>query len=229
MAVGIARRLAFLGAVVAAITVATFVAGKVAVHVADNSDRHVADNKTTSELAALYEEGPEHSARQAICGFCRLANGDRFARHRSRPELAVRMDIRIPERGMAVAMSLRRNSDPSLPASHTITITFELPPDFSDGGIADVVGLLMKEFEQARGMPLGRRVAKVSSGVFLVGLADADRQRNLQMLKDLGWFSDMPRFFRHNPQRTAAALFSAVYRQGRPSSAPSSVAFACLG
>ena len=53
MAVGIARRLAFLGAVVAAITVATFVAGKVAVHVADDSDRHVADNKTTSELAAL--------------------------------------------------------------------------------------------------------------------------------------------------------------------------------
>jgi hypothetical protein len=194
MAVGIARRLALLGAGVAAIAVATFAVGKVAVHVADDSDRHVADNKTTPEPAALYEEDPnipqgKRFAGSAVWRTETVSPGTGLA-----PELAVRMDIRIPERGMAVAMSLRRNSDPSLPASHTMTITFELPPDFSDGGIADVVGLLMKESEQARGMPLGRRLAKVSSGVFLVGLADADRQRNLQMLKDLGWF-DMPIYY----------------------------------
>ena len=194
MAIGIARRLAFLGAGAAVIAAATFVGGKVMVHVAGDFDRHVADNKTTSELAALYEEDPNIAQGKRFAGSAvwrteTVSPGTGLA-----PELAVRMDIRIPERGMAVAMSLRRNSDPSLPASHTITITFELPPDFSDGGIADVVGLLMKESEQARGMPLGRRVAKVSSGVFLVGLADADRQRNLQMLKDLGWF-DMPIYY----------------------------------
>jgi hypothetical protein len=54
--------------------------------------------------------------------------------------------------------------------------------------------MLMKESEQARGVPLARRVAKVSGGIFIVGLADADRQRNLQMLQDLGWF-DMPIYY----------------------------------
>jgi hypothetical protein len=95
---------------------------------------------------------------------------------------------------MAVAWSLRRNSDRSLPTSHTITITFDLPPDFSDGGVASVVGLIMKEGEQVRGTPLGSRAVKVSNGNFLVGLADADRQRNLQMLRDLGWF-DVPIYY----------------------------------
>ena len=52
----------------------------------------------------------------------------------------------------------------------------------------------MKESEQARGMPLVGLVVKVSSGNFLVGLSDADRQRNLQLLKELGWF-DMPIYY----------------------------------
>jgi len=194
MAIGIARRLALLGAGVAAIAVATFVGGKIAVHVADDSDRHMADNKTTSELAALYEEDPSNPQGKRFAGSAAWRTETVPPGPGLAPDLAVRVDIRIPERGMVVAMSLRRNSDPSLPASHTITITFDLPPDFSDGGVADVVGMLMKESEQARGIPLGRRVAKVRNGVFLVGLADADRQRNLQMLQDLGWF-DMPIYY----------------------------------
>jgi hypothetical protein len=191
MAVGIARRLAFLGAGAAAIAAATFVGGKVMVHLAGDSDRHVADNKTTSELAALYEEDPSNPQGKRFAGSAVWRTETVSPGFGLAPELAVRMDIRIPDRAMAVAMSLRRNSDPSLPASHTITITFDLPPDFSDGGVASIAGLLMKESEQARGMPLVGLAVKVSSGSFLVGLSDADRQRNLQMLKELGWF-DMP-------------------------------------
>jgi len=191
MAAGIARRLALLGAAAAAIPVATFVAGKVAVHVADDSDRHVADNKTTSELAALYEEDPSNPQGKRFAGSAAWRTETVPPGSGVAPELAVRVDIRIPGRDMAVVFSLRRNGDRSLPASHTIAITFDLPPDFSDGGIASVAGLLMKESEQARGMPLVGLAVKVSSGNFLVGLSDADRQRNLQMLKELGWF-DMP-------------------------------------
>jgi hypothetical protein len=191
MAVGIARRLALLGAGVAAITVATFVAGKVAVHVADDSDRHVADDKTTSELAALYEEDPSNPQGKRFAGSAVWRTETVPPGSGLVPELAVRVDIRIPGRDMAVVFSLRRNGDRSLPASHTIAITFDLPPDFSDGGIASVAGLLMKESEQARGMPLVGLAVKVSSGNFLVGLSNADQQRNLQMLKELGWF-DMP-------------------------------------
>jgi hypothetical protein len=109
------------------------------------------------------------------------------------PELAIRADIEIPERKMSVTWSLRRNTDPALPASHTIEIMFKLPPDFPGGGIANVPGVLMKETEQARGTPLAGLAVKVTNGYFLIGLSavDADVQRNVQLLKTRPWF-DIP-------------------------------------
>src|SRR5262249_31280048 len=69
-------------------------------------------------------------------------------------ELAVRADIEIPERKLRMTWSLRRNSDKALPASHTIEIMFTLPVHFPEGGIGNVPGVLMKQSEQARGVPL---------------------------------------------------------------------------
>ncbi len=109
------------------------------------------------------------------------------------PELAIRADVEIPERHMRMTWSLRRNTDKALPASHTIEIQFTLPADFSEGGIANVPGVLMKQDEQARGVPLAGIAVKVTNGYFLVGLSavDVDVQRNIQLLKDRDWF-DVP-------------------------------------
>jgi hypothetical protein len=109
------------------------------------------------------------------------------------PELQVRADVTVPERNMTVTWTLRRNTDQALPASHTIEIMFNLPADFPGGGIANVPGVLMKESEQARGVPLAGLAVKVTNGFFLIGLSavDADVQRNLQLLKDRPWF-DVP-------------------------------------
>ena len=72
-------------------------------------------------------------------------------------------------------------------------IHFTLPPDFPGGGVANVPGILMKSNEQARGTPLAGLAVKVTDGFFLVGLSnvDADRARNLQLLKERSWF-DVP-------------------------------------
>ena len=106
------------------------------------------------------------------------------------PELVVRADIAIPERHMNVTWSLRRNTDKALPASHTIEIMFNLPPDFPGGGISNVPGILMKDSEEVRGMPLAGLAVKVTNGFFLIGLnaAQDDMQRNLQLLKERSWF-----------------------------------------
>ncbi len=106
------------------------------------------------------------------------------------PELAIRGDIEIPERRMTVTWSMRRNTDKSLPASHTIEIMFNLPADFAAGGIANVPAIVMKQSEEARGSRLAARIAKVTNGFFLVGLsaADTDVQRDKQLLKDRPWF-----------------------------------------
>ena len=91
---------------------------------------------------------------------------------------------------MTVTWSLRRNTDKALPASHTIEVMFNLPADFPGGGIANVPGILMKDTEEVRGMPLAGLAVKVTNGFFLIGLnaADEEMQRNMQLLKDRGWF-----------------------------------------
>jgi hypothetical protein len=109
------------------------------------------------------------------------------------PELAVRADIEIPERKVRMTWSLRRNTDKALPASHTIEIMFTLPADFPEGGIGNVPGVLMKQNEQARGVPLAGLAVKVTNNYFLIGLSavEADQQRNVQLLKERDWF-DVP-------------------------------------
>jgi hypothetical protein len=109
------------------------------------------------------------------------------------PELAIRADIEIPERKLRMTWSLRRNTDKALPASHTIEIMFTLPADFPEGGINNVPGVLMKQNEQARGVPLAGLAVKVTNGYFLNGLSavDVDLQRNIQLLKERDWF-DIP-------------------------------------
>jgi hypothetical protein len=108
------------------------------------------------------------------------------------PDIGVRADIEIPERKIKMSLSVRRNADASLPASHTAELTFVLPPDFGTT-ISNVPGVLMKSNEQARGTPLAGLAVKVTDGFFLVGLSnvEADKARNLQLLKERSWF-DIP-------------------------------------
>jgi hypothetical protein len=140
------------------------------------------------------------------------------------PELQVRADITIPDRNMTVTWTLRRNTDQALPASHTIEIMFNLPPDFAGGGIANVPGVLMKESEQARGVPLAGLAVKVTNGFFLIGLSavDADVQRNLQLLKDRPWF-DIPIVY-NNGGRAILAM-----EKGPPGDRAFADAFAAWG
>jgi hypothetical protein len=139
-------------------------------------------------------------------------------------DLAVRADIDIPERKFKMTMSFRRNTDSSLPASHTAELTFILPQNFDGGGVGNVPGILMKSNEQARGTPLAGLAVKVTDGFFLVGLSnvDADRQRNLQLLKERSWF-DVPLVYT-NQRRAIIAI-----EKGAPGERAFGDAFAAWG
>lgn len=103
---------------------------------------------------------------------------------------AIRGDIVIPERNMTATFTIRRNTDKDLPASHTVSIVFTLPPDFVHGAIQEIRALLMKQTEPARGVQLAGLSVKVTNGFFLIGLSanEGDVQRNIQLLKERGWF-----------------------------------------
>jgi hypothetical protein len=139
-------------------------------------------------------------------------------------DIAVRADIEIPDRKFKMTMSFRRNTDTSLPASHTAELTFILPADFVGGGVSNVPGILMKSNEQARGTPLAGLAVKVTDGFFLVGLSnvEADRARNLQLLKERSWF-DVPLVYA-NQRRAIIAI-----EKGSPGERAFNDAFAAWG
>jgi hypothetical protein len=146
-----------------------------------------------AQKVVLYDEDPDDPQGKRYVGSAlwrteTVSPGPGLA-----PELAIRADVEIPERRLRMTWSLRRNTDKALPASHTIEIMFTIPADFAEGGIGNVPGVLMKQNEQARGVPLAGLAVKVTNGYFLVGLSavEIDVQRNVQLLKERDWF-DIP-------------------------------------
>jgi hypothetical protein len=116
----------------------------------------------------------------------------------------VRIDVDIPERKMQVVVTIRRNPDTSLPATHYIEIQFVGNDSF--GGVAQVPVMRMKNNEAAQGIPLAGISIRVMQGFFLIGLsaAETDRDRNLQVMKTLNWL-DIP--FIYNNGRRAVVTF----------------------
>lgn len=159
-----------------------------------------------AQRVVLYEEEPDDPQGKRFVGTVLWRTEMRPAAPGRPPELAVRGDVEIPERKMSVTMTFRRNTDASLPASHTIEIIFTLPTDTPSGGVQKVPGVLMKQAEQTRGVPLAGLAVPVTPGYFLIGLSslETDMQRNVQLLKERAWF-DIPIIYNNN-RRAILAL-----------------------
>jgi Protein of unknown function (DUF2939)/GYF domain 2 len=145
------------------------------------------------QKVVLYEENPNDPAGKRYAGTA-MWHTDLVPPFAGQPsELAVLADIEIPEQKMSVRWLLRPNEDKAVPASHIVEVVFTLPPDFPHDGITNVPGMLMKQSEMTRGVPLAALAVKVRPNFFLIGLSSvaADRARNVQLLRERGWF-DIP-------------------------------------
>jgi hypothetical protein len=177
-----------------------------------------------AQRVVLYDEDPGDPKGKQYVGSVIWRTEQVKAASGQKADIAVRADIDIPDRKFKMTMSFRRNTDTSLPASHTAELTFILPPDFAGGGVSNVPGILMKSNEQARGTPLAGLAVKVTDGFFLVGLSnvEADRTRNLQLLKERSWF-DVPLVY-VNQRRAIIAI-----EKGAPGERAFNDAFAAWG
>ena len=133
-----------------------------------------------AQRVVLYDEDPSDPKGKQYVGSVIWRTEQIKASAGQKADIAVRADVDIPDRKFKMTMSFRRNTDTSLPASHTAELTFILPPDFSGGGVGNVPGILMKSNEQARGTPLAGLAVKVTDGFFLVGLSNVDSDRAAQ-------------------------------------------------
>ncbi len=154
----------------------------------------------------LYEEDPAEAQKKRYVGSVIWQTETIPPAPGQTLELAVKAQLRIPERRISVTMSVRRNTDKALPASHTIEIIFNLPADFPLGGISNVPAILMRQGEHTRSTPLAGLTVKVKSGFFLYGVsaAESDMQRNMELLKERSWF-DIPIVY-NNGRRAILAV-----------------------
>jgi hypothetical protein len=109
------------------------------------------------------------------------------------PEAVIHGQLDVPGRGLTLQLSIKRNTDEALPASHVIELLFTVPGDFSGGNIDNVARFVMKANEQARGEGLVAVPARIDAGYFLIALNNLPQavETNRKLLLDSSWI-DIP-------------------------------------
>jgi hypothetical protein len=95
----------------------------------------------------------------------------------------------IPARNLTVDVLIRKNTDPSLPASHLMEINFTVSDSFIGGSIAGLPGVLLKDEELVQGTPLVGASARVVGNSFLFALSATpeDAAANINLLTSRKW------------------------------------------
>jgi len=120
--------------------------------------------------------------------------------------VAVKAEADVPDLKMHAVMTLRKNTDPSLPASHTIDLRVTFADSAEIKGIKDMrVPMMRRDDPPAQDALSGVRV-KISDSYFLVGLnrGDAELAHNVDLIANRGWF-DFPMLL--NDDRIAKLTF----------------------
>ncbi|MGU3400346.1 transcriptional regulator [Brucellaceae bacterium D45D] len=113
-------------------------------------------------------------------------------------EPAVRATVTMPTSKLQLKMTVRKNTDQSIPASHLIEMVFIPPEDFSGGVIDNVQRITFKDTEQATGNPLIAVPSKIGDNFFIIWLNDARtaQDTNLSLMRRLQWI-DIPVSYRN--------------------------------
>jgi hypothetical protein len=120
--------------------------------------------------------------------------------------VAVKAEADIPDLKMHATMILRKNTDPTLQATHTIDLKFS----FADGapitGFKDVGLPQMRKLDSTASEALNSVKVKISDDYFLIALANSEQDlaRNLDLMRTRAWF-DFPLLL--NDDRIAKLVF----------------------
>ncbi|MCJ2073203.1 histidine kinase [Methylobacterium sp. J-030] len=103
---------------------------------------------------------------------------------------AVVATVTIPDAGLTLVMTIQRNLDTTLPASHTVNLTFSQTGGGGGRTIQDVGLLQAKDDQNARGSPVSGLPVRVRDNLFLIGLSSLpnDIERNTDLLLHKNWF-----------------------------------------
>jgi hypothetical protein len=103
--------------------------------------------------------------------------------------VAVKADADLPELKMHATMTLRKNADPTLLATHTIDLKFSFADGAPIAGVKDVEPK-MRNLGSTASEALRAVKVKISDVYFLIALAEGDQDtaRNLDLMQTRAWF-----------------------------------------
>ena len=147
-----------------------------------------------AQRAVFYEEDPANpQAPKAQVGRVVWRLEDINPGQGQSLEKAVSATVEIPDAGLTMKMLLRRNLDTTLPASHTVELTFTTRAGDAGRVIRDIGLLQFKNEEAARGTPVAGLPVPVRENLFLIGLSNlqGDVERNTELFVRRNWI-DLP-------------------------------------
>ncbi|WP_332683126.1 histidine kinase, partial [Bosea sp. (in: a-proteobacteria)] len=108
-------------------------------------------------------------------------------------ETIVRATVEIPDAGLTLDFTIRRNTDPAFPASHIIGMRFITTGEAASDGIREVGVPQFKTDESERGAPLSAIASALGENLFVAALSNVriESERNLDLLQTRPWI-DLP-------------------------------------
>ena len=94
------------------------------------------------------------------------------------PQKVIRGRAEVGAKGMVAIVSIKRNEDASLTASHLIEIVFAVPDGFDGGAIDEIQGMELKPAPQAGGRALVGVPVRIAPGIFFVALNNLPNARD---------------------------------------------------
>jgi hypothetical protein len=106
---------------------------------------------------------------------------------------AIRADVNLPEIRMRLTLTIEKNTDSTLRASHTMTMRFALEPGGDFPTVAELGAPQMRNENTPAVDPLAGVQAKITENIFIIALTGepAFAARNIETMKTRGWF-DFP-------------------------------------
>jgi hypothetical protein len=142
--------------------------------------------------AALLMEAPEEQSKvKAFLGTV-IWRVDNVSNGPDEPlSMAVRAEVDIPEQALQAAIIIQKNFDSTLPASHTMKLSFSVRPDSPLANLKQVSVLLRRE-DTPTGDALKGITVPVTDNSFLIGLSRGEGEAsNIDLLRSREWF-DIP-------------------------------------
>jgi hypothetical protein len=150
-------------------------------------------NVPVTYRAALLVQAPEEQSKVKTYFGTAIWRLDNVSNGPGEPlGTAIHANIDIPEDKLQVSMTLQKNVDASLPATHTMTIVFTVQPSTPTGAVKQIGLPQLRKEDTANGEALAGLPVPIMENSFLIGLAKGTSEaNNLDLLKTRQWI-DIP-------------------------------------